>query len=1096
MRSGRGCDFARAHVMGVEYTCCDGKAVAFAWAPAAEQRERAEVAATVLVGGRSYSVEILWRGIFGKSAIRSAVIPEGVRFLPDKCFEFCERLCDVVFEGVSRVSSVGKCCFKRCCLNEFRVPDGCISIGDKCFDGCSRLCRVHFGEKSQLKKLGPFCFRGCNIVDLFLPGGLEVPVNESDDLRAGVFLGVNSVIVPGESLFEVPGSIRAICSWCFAGSSVRDVVFVEGSKIQDLRGAFAGSSVERVVFPSSSDFVVNGDSLYLRKSSPGKLLFYSGHGPDLVVGDFITEIEGDFLLHPESVQCVKFDGGCHDVVLGNRAFKGSGIREVHLEGVRKVGVKCFSRCKSLKSVIFPKWTGIVVLESKSFSLCGLERFCVPKSVSEIGYKCFFGCTHLMEVTFEEGSQLDTVGGKAFFKTSITRLVVPSSVEHVDGTSFYGVDDLVLSENSSLSMCDCFLVVKSGQVLVSVVRSPGLDVVVPCSIRAVGCRSFYRRGHIRCVSFAAGSKLERIEDEAFKYCDLDELHVPRHLSYLGRNVTVSAKRIYIEDGCRMFYDLHGLYLGRLIKGNSIMLMNCMDTRDVHDIPEYVHCISSECFRLRRTHGFTLSFSSSDLCEVQKFCDHAFSGSDLVHISFPLSLASVGEGCFENCQSLLSVSFLSGCGVLSFGERCFKCSSICQIIIPSSVEVLCRECFWCCEQLESVLFEKGSQLSSIGDSCFLGCSRLYYCCVLETMEFIVSDLDCGSFSGICTSASQLSPVRESSHISLSKQAGTYGISLSTTRISCIASFCFAGSAIRSIEVPSKVIRIGQGAFYECQSLMRVAFEANSCLQIIEDSAFYHTGIYEISFPDCLESLGEKSFSKTMLRYVCLPQSLQVIKNQAFAYCPYLKTIVFASGSVITSISGKHIFKATADISVMIPDNLNTFDATFVPYGSSVIVSENNRAFVTDNQFVYNFDRTHLIRCFQSQKCVIVPSSVQCLHRGCFGYCNLIESLRFEAGSQLFQIDDLAFKNLCCVDMFLPKSLKKLAVGSLYKCRIQNLRFEDQSGLERIDNNFGFSFKFSIGQLEIPQNLGHIDVLALQHVKYLYSIMKKVVSSSCLI
>ena len=83
---GCGCDFARAHVMGVEYTCCDGKAVAFAWAPAAEQRERAELAATILVGGRNYSVEILWCGIFGKSAIRSAVIPEGVRFLPERMF--------------------------------------------------------------------------------------------------------------------------------------------------------------------------------------------------------------------------------------------------------------------------------------------------------------------------------------------------------------------------------------------------------------------------------------------------------------------------------------------------------------------------------------------------------------------------------------------------------------------------------------------------------------------------------------------------------------------------------------------------------------------------------------------------------------------------------------------------------------------------------------------------------------------------------------------------------------------------------------------------------------------------------------------------
>lgn len=44
----------------------------------------------------------------------------------------------------------------------------------------------------------------------------------------------------------------------------------------------------------------------------------------------------------------------------------------------------------------------------------------------------------------------------------------------------------------------------------------------------GCilHSFDRVGHIESLSFGSDSKLERIEDEAFKYCHIEELHVPR------------------------------------------------------------------------------------------------------------------------------------------------------------------------------------------------------------------------------------------------------------------------------------------------------------------------------------------------------------------------------------------------------------------------------------------------------------------------------------------------------------------------------------------------------------------------------------------
>ena len=98
-----GADFTRTHAMGLDFTCYKGQSIAVKWAPTLVQRAKAEIPEVVVTNGEKYNVELLSRKLFAKSVIRSAVIPKTVSFLPDKCFEYCENLCEVAFGGESRV---------------------------------------------------------------------------------------------------------------------------------------------------------------------------------------------------------------------------------------------------------------------------------------------------------------------------------------------------------------------------------------------------------------------------------------------------------------------------------------------------------------------------------------------------------------------------------------------------------------------------------------------------------------------------------------------------------------------------------------------------------------------------------------------------------------------------------------------------------------------------------------------------------------------------------------------------------------------------------------------------------------------------------
>ena len=1087
-----GADFTRTNAMGLEFTCHKDQAIAVKWMPTLVQRAKAEIPEAVVANGEKCNVELLSRKLFAKSVIRSVVIPKTVSFLPDQCFEYCENLCDVVFGGESRVFALGRRCFKRCDLCEFDVPDSCVVIYEKCFDGCSKLCRVHISERSRLLEIRDFAFRGCNISNLLLPNGIDlssfgsmlVGVKSVVHAKSGVSTDVDGCLFAqhgttllrcfsSASVLEVPYWVDSIPYGCFAGSNVKTVIFGQMSQIKKFAGAFVGSSVGTVVFKDdSSDYAFEEGSVFEQTETGTKILVAQlTRNPELILGKDISAIGNHCFSHPEALKSVKFHDRCEDVELADGAFKETGVSEIVINGVKNLTAKCFFKCHMLKSVCFHRTMQLVEFGEKAFSMCGLERLCIPRGVKTIGERCFCGCTLLKELSFEEGSRLRTIGKKAFMNTSLTSLVIPPLVENVTGSSFYGIKHLVLSEDGYLAISGSFLIHLENQALISVVHLTELDLIVPATIRSIGCESFYRCGHIHRISFETGSKLDIIRDNAFKHCDVDELCLPRRLSSIGQNVTERVKKIFVEEGSKCFNNSEDIYLTRVLKGGSIIVMNTLRNNDAYCIPDYINTVSKLCFS-HRHQCFSLSFSGSDACEMHEFDDKAFESSGLTSILVPVTTNRIGKACFQNCESLFEILFCKHCRITSLDEGCFSKLSISKIRIPSWIEVLPEKCFADCLRLESVEFESDDHLLAIGESCFAGCIGLSIFAIPGSVQRILSNAFSGTRLTDAVLPSQL--VELGSHSFIIHTLSRINIGTCTS-IRSIPVRCFYTSQLQSVEIPAQVSSIEEEAFSGCSRLTSVTFQEGSSLRWIKSWAFCRTGISVIALPDSVESIEFEAFAWTSLSDIILPCNLQDIQDCAFAHCPQLKTVRFHAAAKIAAITGDLIFLGTNLHQLTIPDNLVRFPATFLPVGCRVSISQGNRAFACDDQFVYNIDRSKLIRCFKSTSRIVIPRFVERIGEMCFLGCKEIREIQFEPFSVLKRIEPLAFTGLCLAELVLPRSVEELDYDLFANSEIGKLSFDSDSQLKSLDNEI-----IGVVHLVIPDNVKQIDTSSLAKVK----------------
>ena len=259
-------------------------------------------------------------------------------------------------------------------------------------------------------------------------------------------------------------------------------------------------------------------------------------------------------------------------------------------------------------------------------------------------------------------------------------------------------------------------------------------------------------------------------------------------------------------------------------------------------------------------------------VSKIAASAFSGNtDITSLNLSKLTATIGEGAFEGCTSLTSVS---GSGVTSIETNAFKdCSSLTTISMTS--------------------------LLTIGERAFVGCTSLS---TLKLTKATTIGANAFEGSGITTfTSSNLATIGDNAFINTPIQT----ISLSTvTRIGEKA-FAYCNS-LTDITLTDSIIALGDSAFANCENLTSITLTGittlgnsifTNCTALTNITADSLATIGNYTFNGCsslealtlpaLKAVGDCAFAQTGIKTLSLPSATTLGIN-SFGNCASLKTV----------------------------------------------------------------------------------------------------------------------------------------------------------------------------------------------------------------
>ena len=199
------------------------------------------------------SIKVIHNSAFsGITSLKSIKICNGVKSLPDRCFQNCESLEEVSFP--ESIDTIGSLCFAGCTkLEEIVLPDKLTEISESLFEGCGSLKSVTIGR--NIIKVGSKAFMNCTALkEILMP-------NSVSSLGDECFAGCSSLerinfsdsleIIPCRALagctaletITLPKNLKIIEDKAFLGcSSLKEVIGSESASVD--QDSFRGTLVK------------------------------------------------------------------------------------------------------------------------------------------------------------------------------------------------------------------------------------------------------------------------------------------------------------------------------------------------------------------------------------------------------------------------------------------------------------------------------------------------------------------------------------------------------------------------------------------------------------------------------------------------------------------------------------------------------------------------------------------------------------------------------------------------------------------------------------------------------------------------------------
>lgn len=230
------------------------------------------------------------------------------------------------------------------------------------------------------------------------------------------------------------------------------------------------------------------------------------------------------------------------------------------------------------------------------------------------------------------------------------------------------------------------------------------------------------------------------------------------------------------------------------------------------------------------------------KVAYIASNAFKGSDIVSVSLPDSIVSIGESAFNGCEKLQKVDFGKG------------------------VEYIDLFAFRGCVLLENV--EINSPLSDFNASAFIDCEKLKDITVSEKSDFV-------SVDRVLFSKDKTTAVWAPSDVDLAKFNYPEGVKKYG------AFFFYGHDEMTSFSFPEGTEAVERGVFAYCGNLAEVSIPDS--VKRIEHSAFYSCeSLKTVKLSENVSSIGDSVFTGDGLKNLDI---VLLVKENSYA-CNYAK------------------------------------------------------------------------------------------------------------------------------------------------------------------------------------------------------------------
>ena len=254
--------------------------------------------------------------------------------------------------------------------------------------------------------------------------------------------------------------------------------------------------------------------------------------------------------------------------------------------------------------------------------------------------------------------------------------------------------------------------------------------------------------------------------------------------------------------------------------------------------------------------------------------------------------------------------------------------------------------------------------------------------------------------------------------------------TYQVREISDRAFQGSILKSVFIPSSIVKIGEVVFCSCPQLERINVDKgnkvydsrNNCNAIIETATNdLIRGCKNTIIPNGILTIHGHAFCGSKeLNTILLPNSIKTIEEQAFKMCESLTSIIIPNG--VRSIEDKTFSSCSSLTSVSIPSSVTNI-------GKEAFYACRTLPSITIPDGVTNIDTSAFFLC-QSLVSITIPNSVTNIGYRAFYNCTSLESITIS--NSLTSIGETVFarcRNLTSIS--IPSSVSSISTNAFSGC-----------------------------------------------------------------